>query len=90
MRNLLPILLGKENPNGIKLEDLLTQLQSEVLAKTQKVVHDQSHIAQFVIRNNLHIVELLNQAARMQRESMEALDRKAPDNGPEGEPRIGK
>lgn len=84
-----PILMTAENPDGWKLEDLLTQLQKELMAKTQKIIGDDSKLACFVRGNNIAILTHLNAAENLQRKSYEELAKLRPDQGPNGQARIG-
>lgn len=84
-----PVLMSAENPDGWKLETLLTQLMGELLAKTKKIANDVRPAARIVHRNNLRIIKHFHQAVALQCESMNALAFIAPDPGPEGTPRIG-
>ncbi|SFJ65325.1 hypothetical protein SAMN02799624_05392 [Paenibacillus sp. UNC496MF] len=83
------ILLGADNPQGEKLEEVLAQLQFEILGKTKKIVRDDSEPAAQVKRNNYEILRLLNQAEELQRMSMALLEKVGPNQGPTGAPRIG-
>jgi hypothetical protein len=83
------ILMSAENPTGHKLEELLIQLQNEINDKNNKIISDQSDLSLAVQDNNLQIMKLLNQARNLQVNSFELMAKKAPDNGPSGEKRIG-
>jgi hypothetical protein len=63
------ILMGSENHNGWKLEDLLAQVKLEVSQKINKIINDQSPQSQLVVRNNLAIIEHLGAAEALQRSS---------------------
>jgi hypothetical protein len=84
-----PILMSAENPTGWKLEDLLSQLRDEVLAKTSKIKDDDRPVAQRVTQNNRTILQYLTAAETLQRDSLAALATVAPDPGPLFKPRIG-
>lgn len=98
-----PILMSKGNPSGQKLEELLEarreelqQVRKEVQAKTATLRNDGSETALSVITNNTRIDGLLNDAALLLEEAelhqlhtLELLAKVGPDQGPEGEPRIG-
>lgn len=83
------ILMSAENPTGHKLEELLVQLQNEVNDKNNKIINDQSELSLAVQDNNSQVMELLNQARNLQVNSFELMAKKAPDNGPTGQSRIG-
>jgi hypothetical protein len=84
------ILMGTENPEGYKLEELLSQVKKEVSEKINKVINDPSPQAQLVVKNNLAIIEHLGAAEALQRSSFIVLDAMKPNEGPFGTPRIGK
>ena len=83
------ILMSKENPTGYKLEELLTQLINEIKDKNAKIINDNSDLSKLVQNNNLKIVFSLNDALNAQRHSFLQMSKKAPDDGPNGKPRIG-
>lgn len=85
-----PILMSPQNPDGHKLEELLSQVRLEVEGKCLKIAQDQRAIAQRVHGNNRRIIALLMEAESIQRESMAALDAFRPNEGPLGRPRIGE
>lgn len=82
------ILMSRENPTGFKLEELLYQLQQELQVKTDRIINDPCPASQQIVINNHVIIELLQSAEKVQRQSMAALDKIAPDQGPSGS-RIG-
>jgi hypothetical protein len=84
------VLMGSENHNGWKLEELLAQLKDEVSHKINKVIDDQSPQSQLVVRNNLAIIEHLGAAEALQRSSYIVLDAMKENEGPTGKSRIGK
>lgn len=83
------ILMGSENHNGWKLEELLEKVKLEVSQKVNKVINDPSPQAQLVVRNNLAIIEHLGAAEALQRSSGIVLDALRKNEGPAGTPRIG-
>ena len=83
------VLMSADNPDGWKLEELLSQLRDEIVAKTDKVKNDQRITAQMLVRNNRSILRLLTAAEQLQRESLEELAMYRHDEGPSGTPRVG-
>jgi len=81
--------MGSENHNGWKLEDLLSELQKEITEKSLKIAKDNSIESKTVQNNNGQIIGLLKQAEHLQRQSYAILDNLAPNEGPDGKPRIG-
>lgn len=84
------ILMSSTNPEGMKLEELLLQLQSEVRVKCGKIEGDARPQARHVLRNNQQIIGLLMQAEALQRDSYDVLNAISPNQGPTGTPRIGE
>lgn len=84
------LLMGSNNHNGWKLEELLCQVKLEVSEKINKVINDPSPQAQLVVRNNLAIIEHLGAAEALQRSSFVVLDAIRANEGPAGTPRIGE
>ncbi|QHW35849.1 histidine kinase (plasmid) [Paenibacillus rhizovicinus] len=89
MMTVKPILMGAENPEGLKLEDVLDQLCNEVAHKINKIINDPSPQAKLVVRNNQAIIEHLGAAAVLQKSSYVVLDAMKANEGPTGQPRIG-
>lgn len=89
LQNNRNILMSKENPRGHKLEDLMVKLQNEVNAKNNKILNDKSNLSLTVQGNNLAIMKHLNEIKNLQVYSFDLMAEKAPDNGPNGQPRIG-
>jgi len=83
------VLMGSENHNGWKLEELLAQVKHEVSHKINKIIDDPSPQAKTVVRNNLAIIEHLGAAEALQRSSGIVLDALRVNEGPAGKPRIG-
>lgn len=84
------VLMSAENHTGWKLEELLAQLIYELHGKSQKIALDGSDLAREVHGNNLAILDCLYHAEQIQRDSYRILDKKAPNEGPAGKPRIGE
>ena len=56
------LLIGADNPDGYKLEELLTMIEDEMIAKNRKIKDDKSAVAIMVQGNNLQIIKLLSHA----------------------------
>lgn len=84
-----PVLMSRDNPEGWKLEDLLSQLRDEIVAKNRNIANDDRPAAQAVHQNNKAILQLLAGCENLQRDSLSRLDALGPDQGPLGKPRIG-
>lgn len=83
------VLMSRENPDGWKLEDLLSAICTELLAKTVRLWNDPSPAAIAAKAHNGQIVGLLTQAQALQRHTLDLLDAVGPDQGPRGTPRVG-
>ncbi len=84
-------LVSEENPEGMKLEEILTAIRKEILMRCTKIVDDDRSEAQQVFRNNTRILELLGDAIDLAVDSTQTLDKafgpsQAAKGGP---PRIG-
>jgi len=83
------ILMGRDNPDGYKLEELLNMLVSEVETKNTYIESDPRLEAKQVVCNNKQIIGLLQQAEALQRMSYAVLDNMSANEGPLGKYRIG-
>lgn len=81
------ILMGRENPNGWKLESILEVLQEEVQAKSLQIKDSAHPQKDMIIANNNRIMDLLSDAVSIQKEAYKQLDAVAPNKGPL-EPRL--
>jgi hypothetical protein len=83
----MTLLMSVDNPEGHKLEELLSRLQQELKDKTAKL-SDACPINAHIRINNLAIIALLESAEEMQRDTMNRLEYLGPDQGPHGKPRV--
>lgn len=84
-------LVSEENPEGSKLEEILTSIRKDILMRCTKIVDDNRPEAQQVFRNNTKILELLGESIDLATDSTQTLDKafgpsQAAKGGP---PRIG-
>lgn len=81
-------LVTEENPEGWKIEDILTTIQDDIFRRTQKIVGDHRDEARAVLNNSIEILGLLSQCIEKATESTKILDKSF---GPheDGKPRIG-
>ena len=84
-------LVSDENPSGHKLEDLLSNIRSDVLKRSLKIDGDTRPEALHVMSNNMQILQHLGEAIDLARDSTQVLDRAfGPSKASEGGvPRIG-
>lgn len=76
------LLMGRENPNGWKLESILRKIGMEVEDKTDQIsasIHPQRDM---IMENNEKICKLLAEARRIQISTYTQLDAVEPDRGP--------
>ena len=85
-------LVSEENPEGLKLEVILTGLRKDILLRCTKIVDDDRPEAQRVMRNNTKILELLGDAIDLAADSTQSLDKAFGPSQAEkgGPPRIGE
>jgi hypothetical protein len=81
-------LVTDENPDGWKIEDILSTIQNDMFRRTQKIVGDSREEARAVLNNNIEILGLLSKCIEKATESTQILNRSF---GPhkDGKPRIG-
>jgi hypothetical protein len=79
-----------ENPDGWKLEDILSVIQDDIIGRSNKIVGDNRPEARKVLQNNFEILRLLSDCIAAAEDStrvLKSLGRsEASDGGP---PRIG-
>ncbi len=80
-------LISPDNPDGWRLEDLLTEIQNEIVRRTQKIVDDDRQEARTVLHNNIEILSILTGCIDKARDSTSILNSLGPHE--EGKPRIG-
>lgn len=81
------ILLSSENPEGWRLEDLLSEVQNDIIRRTQKIIDDARPDARAVLNNNIEIMALLSQCVERAESSTRILNSLGPHQ--DGQPRIG-
>jgi len=76
-----------ENPSGYKLEDILSIVRQDIIARAGKIAGDKRPEAQQVLANNMHILVKLTECIDLAENSTQVLDRSFGQSGKE--PRIG-
>ena len=77
-----------ENPNGYKLEDILTLIRQDIIKRAGKIAPDSKPEAQQVLKNNIKILGLITECIDIAHGSTELLIKSfGPSN--QAEPRIG-
>lgn len=85
-------LVSEEQPEGWKLEDILSVIRNDILHRAGKISGDKRPEAQHVLANNVKILGLLTDAIYLAEESSRTLDKAfGPSQSAEGgPPRIGE
>ena len=81
-------LMSEKNPDGYKLEDVLTLIRNDVLTKSTRIMDDRRPEARAVLENDLHIVNLLTDSIALAEDSTKLLLKAFGESVP-GRPRIG-
>ena len=76
------VLMGRENPEGHKLEELLKQLRNEVQEKSNLIKDSEHPQRDMIMRHNAIICTKLQEAELFQRETYRQLDDVALNEGP--------
>ena len=81
-------LVTDENPQGYKLEDILSGIRNDMMVRATKIMEDTRPEARKVLENNLRILQLLTESISVAEDSTRLLNKSF---GPHqaGEPRIG-
>ena len=81
-------LATNENPDGYKLEDILSLIRQDIIKRVGKIAQDSKPEAHQVLKNNIKILGLITECIEMANSSTELLNRSfGPSNL--AEPRIG-
>lgn len=85
-------LASEANPEGFRLEDILSALRADVIKRCERITDDHRPEAHHVLENNIRILTLLTEAISLAENSSKVLDRSfGPSHAAEGgDPRIGK
>ncbi len=82
-------LITDDNPNGSKLEDLLSEIRNEILQRATKIMDDSRPEAVHVINNNIKILNYLAESIALAEDSTNVLNKSFGQHNPDV-PRIGK
>lgn len=87
----MKFLVTEENPNGRKLETVLSDLRTEIVYRCTKIAADDRNEAKQVLSNNIEILGLLTKAISLAEESTTILNKSfgPSQSGEGGTPRIG-
>lgn len=76
-----------ENPDGYKLEDILSIVRKDIIDRAGKIAGDKRPEARQVLANNMHILQKLTECIDLAENSTQVLDRSFGQRG--DAPRIG-
>lgn len=82
-------LVNDENPDGYKLEDILTAIRNEIIQRATKIMDDSRPEAAVVVNNNIKILNHLAESIALAENSTAVLDKAFGQRDPDV-PRIGK
>lgn len=82
-------LVTNENPDGYKLEDILTAIRNEMFERATKIMNDKRPETAAVMNNNIKILGHLAESIALAENSTAVLDKAFGQNDPKM-PRIGK
>lgn len=84
-------LVSDENPEGFKLEDILTVIRADIIRRCDRITADTRPEALHVLANNVKVLDHLTQAINLAMDSSKTLDRSfGPSQARKGgAPRIG-
>ncbi len=84
------LLVGPDNPDGWKLEDIIDEIQNDIVRRTARIVDDNRPEARAVLHNNIEIMQLLTACSEKAYDSTRILNTLGPSISPRGgAPRIG-
>jgi len=81
-------LISEENPDGYKLEDILSAIRKEVIQRATKIMDDRRPEANAVLNSNIRILGLLSESIEIAENSTALLDKSFGRHQP-NTPRIG-
>ena len=68
-------LVTDDNPDGYKLEEILSAIRNEVIQRASKIMDDRRPEATAVLNNNIKILSLLAESIEIAEDSTERLNR---------------
>jgi hypothetical protein len=84
-------LVSDENPGGLRLEDILHAIRTDILTRCTKIMNDPKEEARHVLDNNMKVLALLSEAIAHAEDSTRVLNKSfGPSKAAKGgAPRIG-
>lgn len=77
-----------DNPQGYKLEDILSLIRQDVIKRAQRIMGDNKAEAKYVLKNNIRILGLITECIEIAENSTALLDKSFGPRDP-AKPRIG-
>lgn len=78
-----------ENPDGHRLEDILSIIRADIIKRANKITDDNRPEARQVLQNNIKIMNLLTESILLAEDSSAILNKSFGQSGKDG-PRIGR
>ena len=78
------------DPEGWTLEGILSEIQNEIVRRSQKIISDHRAETRAVLHNNIEILGLLTRCVHAAEDSTRILTTLGPAHGVDGQPRIGE
>jgi len=82
-------LVTDDNPDGYKLEDILTVIRNDMLQRAIKIMADHRPEATAVMNNNIRILTIISESIELAKNSSDILDKAFGPSDPKN-PRIGE
>lgn len=82
-------LVTDDNPDGYKLEDILTVIRNDMLQRATKIMGDHRPEATSVMNNNIRILTIISESIELAKNSSDILDKAFGPSDPK-KPRIGE
>ena len=68
-------LVNEDNPDGYRLEDILSAIRKEIVQRANKIIDDRRTEATAVLNNNIKILSLLSESIEIAEDSTRLLDK---------------
>ena len=68
-------LVNDNNPDGYRLEEILSAIRKEIIQRANKIVGDSRPEATAVLKNNIKILSLLSECIEIAEDSTKILDK---------------
>ena len=78
-----------ENPDGPRLEDILSIIRADIIKRANKITDDNRPEARQVLENNIKILNLLTESIQLAENSTTILNKSFGQSSKDG-PRIGR